>query len=151
MKNTINARIKLLRSHLNLTGEEFSNLIGITSAQLSRIENGKSEPQNGTINKILDKTNVTNEWLLHGKGELKAHVASSTTQESNPWKDVAFLEVTNERDHLKSEVDNWKKKYDQVWNRLEFFMDRLPLGKFKALNGTILSEISGGTLRVVGK
>ncbi len=64
MKQTVNERVKLLRTHLNQTQQEFSSLVGLTNTQLSRIENGEGVPQRGTIQKIIANTGVDKVWLI---------------------------------------------------------------------------------------
>jgi len=105
MKTTVNKRIELLRNHLNLTQQGFSNLIGISSGQLSRIENEKSEPEKATLNKIFSTISVSPDWLLHGKGDLNAKVkASGEHVAENPYKDALVSELKQQVEFLKELV-----------------------------------------------
>lgn len=111
MKTTINERIKVLRTHLDLTQQEFAALIDFTSTQLSRIENGASAPQNATIKQIFDKIDVSKEWLLDGKGELKAQVITSTLK-ADPWKDALVSQIKDENNRLQKELE-------RVWQMVQ--------------------------------
>ena len=65
--NTIGRRIRQLRkSDLNLTMEKFGERIGITTASLSNIENGKTNPSDQTIRSICREFGVNEMWLRYG-------------------------------------------------------------------------------------
>lgn len=112
MKTTINERIKVLRTHLNLTQSEFSHLIGLNPTQLSRIENGTSNPQKSTLKEVFKAIEVSNEWLLEGKGELKASIRQENTNEINPWKDALVSQVKEENTRLQKELE-------RVWQMVQ--------------------------------
>lgn len=106
MKTTVNERVKLLRTHLNLTQQDFCALCDLTNTSLSRIENGEVEPQKATIQKIIDNTGVNPEWLTDGKGELKVQVLEKKRQVlSDPWQDITYKELKENNSYLKSKLD----------------------------------------------
>lgn len=51
---------------MNLTLEKFGERIGITTASLSNIENGKTNPSDQTIRSICREFGVNELWLRHG-------------------------------------------------------------------------------------
>lgn len=123
----MNSRVKMLRTHLNMTQQDFSTLVGVTSTQLSRIENGESAPQKGTLNQIIEKTGVDSEWFLNGRGELKVNAVVNKAQHNsdNPYKDYAIQ-------RLEKEADTWQQKYNDLFQMFNKFIDRGGnLGKFK--------------------
>ena len=93
--DTIGGRIRLLRQDaLSLTTEKFGERIGITTASLSNIENGKTNPSDQTIRSICREFRVREEWLRSGEGsmymqltpdqERAVFLASVTAGESSP-------------------------------------------------------------------
>lgn len=54
----IGKRIKQIRNSLDLTQEAFCNAINIEINNLSRIENGKSNPSIKTLHKIIETFNI---------------------------------------------------------------------------------------------
>lgn len=61
---TFAARLKKLRTDLNLTQSQFCEKIEITQATLSSYENGQKIPNVGTITTIAKACNVSIDWLL---------------------------------------------------------------------------------------
>ena len=70
MIDTVNQRIRQLRKELNLTQNEFSSVITISSGQLACIETEKRVVNNRTIKLICDSFKINNEWLRTGKGKM---------------------------------------------------------------------------------
>lgn len=121
MKNTVNSRIKLLRTSLRLTQNEFASELKISPSLVSKIEAGE-KPSSGTIDTIITTYNVPEEWLVNGKGEL-AYVKPVKEISDNPWKNVAFQEKAKEVENLKSEVKNLWSMIDDFRNgRLSFLL-----------------------------
>lgn len=106
---------------------------GIPKATIYRIVKKEVKPNRSTVQQIAKTLNANFLYLFTGnEGELPGEGV-------DPWKDVALQQVAGERDRLKAEAETWKAKYDQVWSRLEFFLDRLPLGKRKPVEETTLA------------
>lgn len=93
--DTIGERIRQFRKNaLSLTMEKFGERIGITSASLSNIENGKTNPSDQTIRSICREFRVREEWLRDGEEpmfmrmtpnqERAAFLASVTAGEASP-------------------------------------------------------------------
>lgn len=129
MKTTVNSRIKQLRTSYKLTQSEFAEWVGVTSTQLSRIENEQSEPQNKTIKQIIAATGVNEMWMLHGEGELPNASRPQivvTKQGDNIYQDALYKE-------LKENASTWKQKYDELFSMFKQVLDRGGnLGKSKA-------------------
>lgn len=66
MKN----RLKLLRSSLEMTMDEFGKKLGVTRAAVSNLENGHRELTNQMITSICREFNVNEDWLRNGAGEM---------------------------------------------------------------------------------
>jgi transcriptional regulator with XRE-family HTH domain len=87
---TINQRLKILRKRLHLSQIEFSELIGITQATLSRLEHGVNTPSMDVLFKIASKTQASLDWLVLGvnvpyddyiiKNETEGHVVKEPSK-----------------------------------------------------------------------
>lgn len=66
----ISDRIKHIRKSKGLTQEEFGNAIKISASAVSQLEKGKINPTDQTIELIVQKFQVSDEWLRGGAGEM---------------------------------------------------------------------------------
>lgn len=69
MKKEIGLRIRAIREKMNLTKEEFSKKIGISSQYLGMIEKGKNNISIETLKLLCDFTNLSADYILFGKEE----------------------------------------------------------------------------------
>ena len=65
----IGQRIQKLRMENGVTAVDMSELLGITSNQLSRIENGRTKCKLEYIFMLAQMFNCSSDYLLFGKGE----------------------------------------------------------------------------------
>lgn len=121
MKKTVNTRIKELRTHMSLTQQEFSTLVGMTNTHLSRVENGENVPHKSTIDQVIQKTGVNKDWLVNGIGELTISEVAKQEHSNCQTKDVLIS-------HLKEQLAFMKEDYDKILNALL----QIKTGKFKA-------------------
>lgn len=63
-------RIKAIIKELNLSQNKFAEKIGMSSAAMSAILNGKRNLADGTIARIVARTGVNEKWLRTGEGEM---------------------------------------------------------------------------------
>ncbi len=63
----IGERIKLIRSNRKLTQEAFAQILGISHAHVSKIENGKEAASLTLIKLICMEYGIRKEWLLQGE------------------------------------------------------------------------------------
>lgn len=115
MESTVNERIKLLRTSLNLTQNQFANSIESTLTTISRIENGGSKPQLGTIKAIIRVYNVNSDWLNYGNGEMFGQQKESAST-SNPWENALIQELKSEVEFLKQLLMNLTGKASANFN-----------------------------------
>lgn len=66
----MNTRLKKLRKSLNLNGEEFGNILGVTKAAISKMETGAVGITEQTIKSICREFNVNEQWLRNGDGDM---------------------------------------------------------------------------------
>lgn len=76
-------RIKHLMESQHMTQQTFSSFIGISSASLSSILNGRTKPTLNTVEAIREKfPTIRLEWLLEGTGDMFASRGSSDVSSS---------------------------------------------------------------------
>lgn len=68
--NSINERIKILRTQLNATQQKFGENINLKRNTISLIESGERNVTDRVISDICDKYNVSEYWLRTGDGEM---------------------------------------------------------------------------------
>lgn len=91
---TIAQRIKKARNNLNLKQKELAKKANITEANLSRYENGLSEPKSAVLSRLADALEVSIDYLL-GISEFQNHNECDISKKSE--KDLeSILKNTQE-------------------------------------------------------
>jgi transcriptional regulator with XRE-family HTH domain len=108
MEQTVNERVKLLRSTLKLSQNEFAAKTGMSAPGLWKLEAGESKPRTSTLVAICSAFGVSKEWLLHGKGELEI-LEPGAQPEKSSWKEKAYEAIEKRADHLEKEVEFLRK------------------------------------------
>lgn len=88
-KETINERLRTLRTAAVKTQGEFANDIGISVSLYSKIETGEKEVTSKVIEKIVTSYHVPLNWLRDGLGEMK-FTKPEKNESGNPWQDEAY-------------------------------------------------------------
>lgn len=70
MNYEIGKRVKKIRLQKGISQEKFGELIGIKKAAVSKIENGDNSLSKSNLIAICRQFNISEDWLLHGKGEM---------------------------------------------------------------------------------
>ena len=68
--NKINLRIKLIRSELQISQNEFSKKIFISQSSLGEIETGVRKVNDRIIQLICSEFNVNKKWIKTGQGNM---------------------------------------------------------------------------------
>lgn len=63
-------RIKLVRTALKLTQEEFSKVLGVTKQYVSLVENSKCDLSKDKLVKLFLDYKINLHWLLTGEGSM---------------------------------------------------------------------------------
>lgn len=63
-------RLKIIRKQLNLTQEEFANILGVKRTSYASYETGRVIPASPFIKLICNKYSINEEWLVSGTGEI---------------------------------------------------------------------------------
>ncbi|OFY98845.1 MAG: hypothetical protein A3K10_16585 [Bacteroidetes bacterium RIFCSPLOWO2_12_FULL_31_6] len=70
MIDDIAKRLKEVRTVLKMNQTEFSSSIGIEQTYLSQLENGKIGVGNKILLTLIEKHNISIDWLLTGTGSM---------------------------------------------------------------------------------
>ncbi|EGT4846889.1 TPA: helix-turn-helix transcriptional regulator [Clostridioides difficile] len=68
--NTMICNLKKLRKELGLSQKEFGDKLKLTSASISKLENGERNITERHISQICEVFNVNEDWLRNGNGEM---------------------------------------------------------------------------------
>lgn len=107
---TVNTRILMLKTKLELGQTEFCNKTGMSSATYHNIKND-GEVRKSTARNIALSLNANPNWILTGEGEM---FLEQTEQSSNPWKDALVSQVKSENERLQKEVE-------RLWGMIDKF------------------------------
>lgn len=103
MENTVNQRVKQLRSKLGISQNDFANKIDTSLMTVSRWENGVHEVPRKAIYRICAEFGVSEDWLTDGIGELTISLPA-TNENINPWKDALVEQLTDEIKFLRESL-----------------------------------------------
>jgi transcriptional regulator with XRE-family HTH domain len=98
---TINRRIKLLREELNMTQNDFSRVLCLSSGYLAGVETEKRKANGRIIKLICSSFNVSEHWLRTGDGsmflsgpdETFVRVASLFKELTPEYREYVFKEI----------------------------------------------------------
>jgi transcriptional regulator with XRE-family HTH domain len=103
MNNSVNERVKLLRTALKLNQADFCMKIGMSVPGLYRIENSDVKPRTSTLRQISNIFNVNEDWLISGTGEMFVNTIQTDEKQQN-WKETAFDVLKSENEFLKKQL-----------------------------------------------
>lgn len=100
MNNNLGARIKELRSTLNLSMEAFGNKIGVTKSSISKLEKSENNPSEQTLKLICREYNVNYLWLTDGTGDMFTGVPETIIDELVVQYDLNDVETEILKNYL---------------------------------------------------
>lgn len=100
--NALNKRVLLLKTKLNLIDIKFCELLSISTFTLHSIKKGGTVGYK-VINSILENTNVSESWLLEGKGDM--FKVEESKKESGFWKEEAYSNIKDAYEAIKKQLE----------------------------------------------
>jgi len=94
MKQTVNERVRLLRTSLRLNQVDFANALKISPSLISKIERG-DEMSMATLDTIIKTYHVPEEWLVRGSGTISYREPEPEVQ-FNPAADILYNEMKDQ-------------------------------------------------------
>ena len=131
MEKKLANRIKELRSHYNMGIKEFGVRCGLSHVAIFHLENGRtSKPQKSSLQRIANVFGTTQEWLLHGIGEMLPNgvkdLDAAEKQTGDFWKEEAYMELKSRNLLLEKEVE-------RLWQMLNHFTNGIKPNYHRAL------------------
>lgn len=110
MQASVGDRIRIIRKINRLNQNEFSNLIGISQATLSELEQGKYNPSLETILSIHKVFNTNLQWLLVGDTLLEASEEKALFNVSLDETEIELVNLYRSlKDYDKEEITQFMK------------------------------------------
>ena len=103
----MNNRLRELRKSLNLTQQEFADILKIKRGAVANYEIGRNQPIDAIISLICEKFNVNEDWLRNGNGEMFKKVSRNDRLAN--W--VANV--------LRAPDESFKKRFLDLLSRLD--------------------------------
>ena len=114
MDITINERVKMIMTHFKLSQTKFASSLSCSQTTIANIVGGrKNKPSFELIVSILDKYDISSEWLLHNKGEMFKQAESNNKDEISTLKvqlDKAYAKIKD----IREEKDNLHFALSQI-------------------------------------
>lgn len=124
MEKKLSHRIKELRSHYNMGIKEFGVRCGLSHVAIFHLENGRTvKPQKSSLQRIISVFGTTNEWMLHGIGEMLPNGIKDLEVEKDGvgyWKDEAYQELKSKNLLLEKEVERLWQMISHFTNGMNF-------------------------------
>lgn len=121
--DTFSIRLKQLRKSLDLTQQEFADVIGTARNNIAGYETGKRQPSDAVISLIcktdFSKGRVNETWLRTGEGEIFNETSSEQFQSENSFEDnliSVLTQISNQLERIADTLtkDEEHKKKDQL-------------------------------------
>lgn len=110
MQASLGDRIRIIRKINRLNQNEFSNLIGISQATLSELEQGKYNPSLETILSIHKVFNTNLQWLLVGDTLLEDNEEQALFNVSLDDTEIKLVDLYRSlKDYDKEEIIQFMK------------------------------------------
>lgn len=95
-------KLRSLREHLMLSQKEFSEEVGISYSQYTKVESGQVYPSNKLIQKIINRFGINADYFSSNAELRISHVKKQETKVlESPWKEEAYS-------LLKKELEYWR-------------------------------------------
>lgn len=133
MNNILGDRLRKLRERKNLTQKRAASIFGITNFQMSRYENGQSNPDPDLISKFADQFEVTTDYLL-GRTDDPGLSLDTETKGYDATNDLLklFDEVGIEEFHAYN-IEDWKsmspEEVEEFKNYLKYLAHKIKVRK----------------------
>ncbi|MDO5785884.1 MAG: helix-turn-helix transcriptional regulator [Eubacteriales bacterium] len=124
MNSTFSERLIEIIEDSGLKKTEFAERINVSQPHVSRMCSGETQPSNRTVKAICKEFNVSEEWLLYGKGrrkltlsrdqEIKQLVENAMTGSSDFKKAVIRMICSRSEQELKLLADMLREIYENL-------------------------------------
>src|SRR5690625_2724058 len=117
-KNILGTRLRKLRDSKKLSQPELAEKFGLTKYQISRYENGESNPDPDVIIKLASFFEVTTDYLMGHSDNPKGHTDFDPIAEHN-----RLLEKYGIEDSGFFDIEKWKQMGPEDLKQLEDYFE----------------------------
>lgn len=121
MDSTVNQRFKKIRLSLVLSQAQFAEKLSISQASLSDIERGRTELSNNILIVLSNEYGISIDWIITGKGDMKATISDNTAKYDNYRLDETSL--VNEINSNKRKVHLYFQRILDTQELYSFVLD----------------------------
>lgn len=90
---SIAERLKVVRSSRGLTQQEMAELLGISRPSVTQLEGGRHQPSNDVLEIIVNKLDVSRNWLWFGAGPMEeTSPVGGNARMLSPLMDVDYID-----------------------------------------------------------
>lgn len=123
MEQNLASRIKILRTHYNLSIKEFALRCGLSHVAIFQLEKGKTlKPHKGTLIKIAKLFGVQIDWVLNGTGDMlpngNVKIHELNINNDAHWQEEAYQALKQKNILLEKEVD-------RLWQLLSHYTNTI--------------------------
>lgn len=93
-------RLKVVRQARGLTQQQMADLLGVSRPSVTQLEGGRHQPGNEALETIVEKLDVSRNWLWFGNGPMEEHSAVAG--------DVQLLGNPDKGDYIDVKLVTWK-------------------------------------------
>lgn len=76
-------RFRQIRKAINLTQEEFGQMLGVSRQTINAYENDRQRPPLDMMEKVCREQGISPRWLLAGQGDPRVDTSYASTEESS--------------------------------------------------------------------
>jgi len=76
-------RFRQIRKAINLTQEEFGQMLGVSRQTINAYENDRQRPPLDMMEKVCREQGISPRWLLAGQGDPRVETSYAPTEESS--------------------------------------------------------------------
>lgn len=129
-------RIKIMRSHLNLTQTDLGEKIGLAQSTIGLIEKGTRTLTDRVLSDICRTCNINKEWILNGTGEMQVFTMPSAMEQLCQEFNLNEFDANLVYEYLKLSPEN----RTVIRNFINKIADTSPYNEFPANPSALIEE-----------
>lgn len=127
LKEEFGKRLRAIRHQLNLTQEQFAEILDISTQLYKKMESGENNVTLNTLNKMKNKLNFSADYLLFGEKETLIEIWDKALTLESMDKQILLFKLFCEVSLNNSQVEfrETAEKYTKVFEKIKEMLDDL--------------------------
>jgi transcriptional regulator with XRE-family HTH domain len=130
---SLGGKIKTIRTIYDLTQKEFADMIQVTHAHISKIENGKDSPSNSLLAMIISKFNISEDWINNTLNR------DQKSYDRFMFNDLNIF-ISNLR-YLQKKIGLSKREMNDLFNASAYHLDNIEYLELNGLHAHMVKKI----------